>query len=523
MGAKRFTRRQVLAAAAAAPLVAGKAARAAGGQGFAPLSTEANSTNPADLTIVELLPLLRSRQLSAVELVEACIDRVERYDGTLKAFQRPTFDLALAGARAADEARAAGREVGPLAGIPMGLKDMTFTKGIPTTGSSKTMEDFVPDYDATFWARLQDAGMVLLGKLSGTEFAYGTNSPPTVNPWDTKRSPGGSSGGSGAAVSARMLPAANGGDTGGSIIVPAAMCGISGLKPTYGRCSRHGGFSLAWSLDHIGPMTRRMADCAILLQITAGPDPADPTTLQAPVPTYPTNAPPDLRGVRIGLLDHYFWDGIDADVERVCREGVSRLEAMGAEIVTVPAPSTTDEMMGTGPNPYGALQLNPEGPDPLIKIVLPEATSFHRRIVADRPHRYTPEVLAVLQFGETISAADYLDAQRLRSVWVRQWRELFANERLDAVASPAVPTEPTYQTPSMSFIWGPSFRLTKAFNLNGLPTVSVPVGLDNRGFPVGLMLGARHLDEPRLLQIAIALDEDVRFFTRKPPILEGAR
>jgi aspartyl-tRNA(Asn)/glutamyl-tRNA(Gln) amidotransferase subunit A len=270
-------------------------------------------------------------------------------------------------------------------------------------------------------------------------------------------------------------------------------------------------------------MTRRMADCAVLLQIMAGPDPADPTTLQAPVPTYPTKAPADLAGVRIGLLDRYFWDDIDADVERVCREGVARLAAMGAEIVSVPAPPVTDEILRPGPNPYGAFVVQKEGPDALVKIILPEATSFHRRLAAERPHRYTPEVLALLKAGETISAADYLDAQRLRSVWVRQWRELFTNERLDAVASPAVPTDPTYQTPSMSFIFGPSFRFTKAFNLNGLPTVSVPVGLDSRGFPVGLMLGAGHLDEPRLLQIAIALDEDVRFFTRKPPLLEAGK
>jgi aspartyl-tRNA(Asn)/glutamyl-tRNA(Gln) amidotransferase subunit A len=401
----------------------------------------------------------------------------------------------------------------------MGIKDMTFTKGIPTTGSSKVMEDFVPDYDATVWARLSAAGMVLLGKLSSTEFAYGTNSPPTVNPWDTKRGPGGSSGGSGAALAARMLPAASGGDTGGSIIVPAAMCGIAGLKPTYGRCSRHGGFSLAWSLDHVGPMTRRMADSAVLLRYMAGADPADPTTLQAPVPSYPTTSPPNLAGVRIGTLDRFYWEDIDAEVARVCKEGLARLAAMGAEIVEVPAPSSTDEVLGRGPNPYGALVV--QELDAYLKIVVPEATSFHRRLVADRPHRYSPEVLANLEFGETVSGADYLDAQRLRSVWVREWRELFAAQRLDAVASPAVPTEPTYQTPSQSFAFGPSFRLTKGFNLNGFPSVSVPVGLDNRGYPVGLQLAAQHLEEPRLLAIAIALDEDVRFFTRKPPILEG--
>ena len=424
MSAMKFTRRQVLAAAAAAPFVAGKGARAAD-SGITRLAAEATSTNPADLTIVELLPLLESRQLSAQELVEACIARVERFDPEIKAFERRTFDIALAVAVAVDDARVKGRAVGPLAGIPIGLKDMTYTKEVPTTGSSKVMEDFIPDFDATIWARLQDAGMVLLGKLSCTEFAYGTNSPPTVNPWDTKRSPGGSSGGSGAALAARMLPAATGGDTGGSIIVPSAMCGTTGLKPTYGRCSRHGGFPLAWSLDHLGPMTRRMADCAILLQVMAGHDPADPTSLQAPVPPYPTQAPASLAGVRIGLLDRYFWDDIDADVERACREGVARLAAMGAEIVTVPAPPVTEEILHPGPNPYGAFVVQKDGPDALVKIILPEASSFHRRLVAERGHLYSPEVLALLEFGETISAADYLDAQRLRSVWVRQWRELF--------------------------------------------------------------------------------------------------
>jgi aspartyl-tRNA(Asn)/glutamyl-tRNA(Gln) amidotransferase subunit A len=519
MSDRRISRRRVLAAGASAPLAyaLGRRVPAAAGVGEAAVT----SSNPADLTIMELLPLLEGRRLSAREALEACIERVERLDPEIKAFERFTFDVATSAAKAVDEARALGRPVGPLAGVPLGVKDMFFTKGIPTTGSSKVMEDFVPDYDATAWARLSAAGMVLVGKLSSTEFAYGTNSPPTVNPWDTQRSPGGSSGGSGASVSARMVPAALGGDTGASIIVPAAMCGISGLKATYGRVSRHGGFPLAWSLDHVGPMTRRMADSAVLLQVMAGHDPADPTTLQAPVPQYPTVRPPSLAGVRIGLPDRFYWEDVDAEVARVCREGLTRLAAMGAEIVDVPAPPSTDEVLGRGPNPYGSLFLQPL--DVYLKIVVPEATSFHRRLAAERPHRYSPEILANIEFGETVSAADYLDAQRLRSVWVREWRELFASERLDAVASPAVPTEPTYQTPSQSFLFGPSFRLTKGFNVNGFPSVSVPLGLDNRGYPVGLQMAAAHLEEPRLLAIAIALDEDVRFFTRKPPILEGVK
>jgi aspartyl-tRNA(Asn)/glutamyl-tRNA(Gln) amidotransferase subunit A len=298
------------------------------------------------------------------------------------------------------------------------------------------------------------------------------------------------------------------------------MCGVSGLKGTYGRCSRHGVIALAWSLDHAGPMARRMADCALMLGVMAGHDPADPTSLQAPVPEYSSTAPAGLAGMRIGLPDRFFWEDIEPEVERVCRGGLARLAALGAEIVEVPAPPSTDEVLGRGPNPYGAFEFHEL--DTELKIVLAEATSYHRRLAADRPHKYSPEVLAAVKYGETISAADYLDAQRLRSVWVREWRDLFAAHKLNAVASPTQPTGPTYQTPSQSYAFGPSFRLNKAFNLNGFPSCSVPVGLSNNGHPVGLQLASQPLDEPTLLAIAIALDEDVRFFTRKPPILEGA-
>ena len=517
---KRFTRRQVLAAGAAAPLSLALAKVAGAASAFAPVSAAASSSNPADLSIVELLPLLEGRQLSARELVEACITRVERLDPKIKAFERPTFDLALAGAKAVDEARVAGRPVGPLAGVPIGLKALYYTKGLPTTAGSKVLDDFVPDYDATVWARLQAAGMVLLGKLRMAEFAVGSHSSRCVNPWDTMRGPGGSSGGSGAALAARMLPAALGSDTAASIRNPAAMCGVAGLKPTYGRCSRHGVIPFGWSLDHVGPMARRMADCALLLQVMAGADPADPSSLQAAVPGYPATPPPgSLAGVRIGVPDRFFWEAIDAEVERVCRDGLDRLATLGAEVVMVPAPPSTEEVLGPAVNPYGSSDLLLD--NVLPRILYPELTSFHRRLAAERPHRYAPEILASIKVGETVSGADYLDAQRLRSVWVRECRELFVDHRLDAVACPTVPTEPTYQVPSESYLFGPSLRLTKAFNLNGFPCVSVPVGLDNRGLPVGLQLASPPLEEPGLLSIAIALDEDVRFFTRKPPIVEG--
>jgi aspartyl-tRNA(Asn)/glutamyl-tRNA(Gln) amidotransferase subunit A len=226
--------------------------------------------------------------------------------------------------------------------------------------------------------------------------------------------------------------------------------------------------------------------------------------------------------VRIGVPDRFFWEAIDAEVERLCRGGLDRLAALGAEVVSVPVPPSTEEVLGRAVNPYGASDAVLGTPDVLLRIVFPELTSFHRRLAAERPHRYSPEILANIKAGETVSAADYLDAQRLRSVWLRECRELFVDHRLDAVASPTVPTAATYQVPSESFLFGPSFRLTKAFNLNGFPALSVPVGLDNRGLPVGLQLASLALEEPRLLSIAIALDEDVGFFTCKPPIVEAA-
>ena len=495
----RPTRRQVLAAGAGGSFLATftRWAAAAGA------AADPTPTDPADLTLVEILPALEARRLSARELVDACIARAERHEATIKAFVTPTFDLARSGAAAADEARAAGRPVGPLAGVPLGLKDLYYTKGIPTTAGSRVLADFVPTFDATVWTRLAGAGAVLMGKLNTHEFALGTSTPPTTNPWDTSRNPGGSSGGSGAALAARMMPVALGTDTGASIRVPASVCGVAGIKPTYGRCSRHGVISLAWSLDCPGPMARRILDVALLLGIMAGPDPADPTTLADATAPYPAGAPDGLSGRRIGVPETYFWDGLDADVDRLCRNGVARLEAMGAEIVAVPMPPSTEAVLGEPLGPYE-------------KTVVVEAASYHRRLIQEKGALYSPEVLATIQTGEGVSGPEYVDCQRLRATWSREWRATFVTLRLDAVASPVVPEPPGPQTPSSSVAAGPSFALTKPWNLNGFPAVSVPVGLDTRGLPVGLQLAGLPLEEARLLSIAAALDENVRFFTQKP-------
>jgi aspartyl-tRNA(Asn)/glutamyl-tRNA(Gln) amidotransferase subunit A len=496
----RPTRRQILAAGGAS--FAASFTRWATPAGAA---ADPTPTDPADLTLVEILPALEARRLSARELVDACIARAERHEATVQAFVTPTFDLARAGAAAADEARAAGRALPLLAGVPLGLKDLYYTKGIPTTASSRVLADFVPGFDATVWSRLAGAGAMLMGKLNTHEFALGTSSPPTTNPWDTSRNPGGSSGGSAAALAARMVPVALGTDTGASIRLPAAVCGVAGIKPTYGRCSRHGVISLAWSLDCPGPMARRILDVALLLGIMAGADPADPTTLAEPAGPYPGAVPDGLAGTRVGVPDTYFWDGIDAEIDRLCRDGLARLEAMGAELVPVPMPDSTGALLGERLGPYE-------------KTVVVEAASYHRRLVRERAALYSPEVLGTIQSGEGVPGPEYVDCQRLRATGAREWRTTIVTLRLDTVASPVVPEPPGPQTLSRSVAAGPSFALTKPWNLNGFPALSVPVGLDSRGLPVGLQLAGLPLEEARLLSIAAALDEDVRFFTRKPPL-----
>ena len=467
------------------------------------------SSSPSELTLVELLPLLQDRSLSATELVQDCLRVTEALEPQLQAFTTRTPERALEAARQADEARAGGREVGLLAGVPVGLKDLYHVAGVPTTAGSRVLADLVPDTDSTVWERLRQAGAGLAGKTNTHEFAYGTSSPPTRNPWDPARNPGGSSGGSGAALAARMLPVATGSDTGGSLRIPAAVNGVCALRATYGRVSRAGVVTLAWSLDTTGAMARRMLDVSLLLGLLAGHDPRDPTSLDLPVPALPTGPPQDLRGVRIGIPDRFFWDDVDADVARVCREGLQRLAALGAELVDVPAPSSTDAVMAD------------PATDVYVLTNLVEATSYHRQLMTERGALYSPEVLELLQAGQAVAGPDYVDAQRRRSVWARQWREAFARHRLDAVAHPTVQQPPGEQVASQSFLVGPQITLCKAWSNNGFPSLSVPVGTDSRGLPVGLLLAGLPLAEAPLLSLGVALDEDVRFFEQRPPVLEA--
>lgn len=453
-------------------------------------------SSPADLTLVELLPLLASRALSARELVQDCLARIDRHEGQVRAFVVLTPERAAAAAERADADRAAGRDVGPLAGVPVALKDLYLTRGVPTTASSRVLEGHDPGLDAAVWSRLEAAGAGLLGKTTLHEFAYGTGSLPTRNPWDIERTPGGSSGGSAAALAARLVPVATGTDTGGSLRIPAAACGGSSLRPAQGRVSTYGVLPLSPSLDTAGPMARRMLDVALLLRLLAGHDPRDPGSLDAPVPDYPSAAPHDLRGVRIGVSS-LGWDGADADVARRCQEGLALLVAQGAELVDVAVPPGTDAVMGW-PGAYGA-------------TMGPEALEVHRDHLREREHLYGEEVRVRFASAREVTPEQYAQAQQDRRQWAQDWRDAFAHQRLDAVAHPTNPHPPAL-LPGR----GPSISPSKAWSVTGFPALSVPVGLDGQGLPVGLALAALPEREAALVGLGIAVDEQVRLFERNP-------
>jgi aspartyl-tRNA(Asn)/glutamyl-tRNA(Gln) amidotransferase subunit A len=465
------------------------------------------SDDPAELSLVDLMPLLESRALSARELAEACLRRMDAAEPQVRAFVMVTADLALAAADQADSSRARGLPVGPLAGVPVAMKDLYLTRGTPTTACSRVLAGHDPGVDSAVWARLRAAGAGLLGKTTTHEFAYGTASHPTRNPWDLTRTAGGSSGGSAAALAARMTPIATGSDTGGSLRIPAAACGVSVLRPTHGRVSAYGVLPLAPSLDAVGPMARRMRDVALLLWLLAGHDHRDPYSLAAAPPDYlrPNHRPfasGDLTGVRIGLPINPLWVDVDAQLAQVCRTGLGVLTDCGAELVEVPPPPASGQLLDPPWNCYDT-------------VCAAEARHVHRQLLAD-PDLYTPQVLARLRLGERITAVNYLEAQRLRRVWAGQWRELFAAHRLTAVAHPAIDAPPPLVDPDQPPI-GPVIRLSIPWSLAGFPALSVPVGLDTRGLPVGLSLAGLPEREADLVGLGIILDEEIAFWRRTPP------
>jgi aspartyl-tRNA(Asn)/glutamyl-tRNA(Gln) amidotransferase subunit A len=460
------------------------------------------------LSLRSLGTLMQRQELSPVEATETVLDRVEKFDRQLNSFITMLRDQAMAQARAAEREIQDGHYRGPLHGVPVAVKDLYYTKGIRTTAGSKILSDFIPTYDATVVAKLQDAGAILIGKLNMHEFARGaTNSSSLIggcyNPWDTLRVTGGSSGGSGAALAAGLCYGALGSDTGGSIRIPAAFCGVVGLKPTYGRVSRHGVFPLSWSLDHVGPMTRTVADAALMLQVIAGHDRHDPTTRTAVVPDYTASLTGDIEGARLGIPQEFYFEQLDAEVADSVRAAVQTLERAGARVEEVSLPLSK----------YAAAAGR--------IISLTESAEIHEKFLKTRFADYSPDVRAGFVVGQLILGKHYMKAQRLRSLIRQEMAAVL--RRVDALVTPTVPIaaprtgQATVEIGAerVETMWALS-RLTRPANLTGFPAISVPCGFTQGGLPIGLQLIGRPFAEATILQIAHTYEQETTWHQRRP-------
>jgi aspartyl-tRNA(Asn)/glutamyl-tRNA(Gln) amidotransferase subunit A len=456
-------------------------------------------------SLAETAAAVKSGAVSPVELTRACLDRIERVEPVLRAFVSVDADGALQTAHAAEREITAGRHRGPLHGIPIAIKDNYDTVGVATRNGSQVFADRMPRQDATTWVRLKDAGAVLLGKATMSEAAWGVDFPPVRNPWDVRRNPGLSSGGSGAAVGAGLCFMAMGSDTGGSIRIPAGLSGVVGLKATYGRVPRTGVMPHTWSLDHAGPLTRRVEDAALVLGVIAGHDVNDVGSAEVPVGDYLGDLKRGLHGMRIGLPREHFWDRMETRVETVVRQAVRDLEKAGAQLKQVSIP----HMAGA----LGAI----------LVIEMASVTTWHDKYLKqpERRGKYTPEVRALMDAGKFIFATDFLKAQRLRRVLVDEVRAAF--DGVDVLATPTLPLCAWDVTESHVQIAGQSehvlhacWRYTYPWNLTGLPALSVPCGFAD-GLPVGLQLIGRPFDEASIFRVGHAYQEATHWHEMRPP------
>jgi len=456
------------------------------------------------MSVAEAGRLIRARDLSPVDLAQACLERIDHLEPQLNAFITVTADEAMRGAKAAAGEIARGKHRGPLHGIPVALKDIFAVGGVRLTAGSKILAENVASEDAEATARLRAAGAIVPGKLNLHEFAFGATGVnphygPARNPWDTQRITGGSSSGSGAAVAAGECPAALGTDTGGSIRIPSSLCGIVGLKPTYGRVSKRGVLPLSWSLDHVGPMARSVEDAAIVLQAIAGHDPSDGSSVDEPVSDYVRALDGGVRGLRIGIPNLFFFENVDPEVEALVRSAVTLLGEMGADVRDVDVP------------------LISEIPGALTAIMLPEALAYHQKWMAERPHDYGDDVRYRLELGSTFLAVHYVQGQRLREIAVDAWRrDVFP--KVDLIATPTTPiTTRRIADGDLQTTLG-LIRFTNPLNFLGIPAISVPCGFTKEGLPVGLQLAGRWWDEVTVLRAAHAYEKATAWHKRRPAL-----
>jgi len=481
-----------------------------------------------NLTIEEAHALLVAGKISSLELTQAALERIRQTDSQVRAYVTVAEEQALEQARQADERLRSGRNVTPLTGIPFGVKDCISTRGIRTTCSSRILENYIPPYDATVIERLAAAGAVLIGKQNMDEFGMGSSCEnsaffATRNPWNLERVPGGSSGGSAAAVAARQGLFALGEDTGGSIRMPAGFCNVVGLKPTYGRVSRYGLIALASSFDCIGPMARTVTDCAAVLQVIAGHDPRDSTTWNEPVPDYTAALKQPVRGLRLGIPKEYFVAGMEAGVEKALQEAMRTLEKLGLTLHEVSLPHTKYAL------PVYYLILFAEASANLARFdgvrfgyAAPQASDVIDLYLHTRRDGFGKEVKRRIMLGAyTLSAgyydAYYLKAQRVRTLLRQDFEKAFA--QCDALLAPVCPTtafrlgEKTGDPLSMYL----SDIYVVATNPAGVPALSLPCGF-SADMPVGMQLIGRHWSEAVLLQIGHAYQQETDWHLRQPPL-----
>ncbi len=455
------------------------------------------------LSLTDAARLIRRRELSPVELVESLLERIAAIDGRVMAFLTVDAEGALAQARAAEQELGSGSDLGPVHGVPVAIKDIIDVAGLPTTAGSRVLAGNVAREDAALVAALRGAGAVILGKTNTHEFAYGVITPPTRNPWNLGRIPGGSSGGSAAALAAGLVPGAVGTDTAGSIRLPAALCGIVGLKPTYGRVSRHGVIPLSWSLDHAGPMTRSVADAALMLGAMAGgSDPRDPATSDAPVGDLMASLSRSPRGLRVGVPRRYFYDfeGLDRAVGDAAEAALQVLGDLGMDLREVEMP-LVEHTFALG-----------------RAVQRPEASAYHRARLRAVPELYGDEIRGDLELGELFLATDYIHAQRVRAEMRAGWLE--AMRDLDILVVPTVPcgAPEVREGITSGAIKVRLLHNTYPFNLVGFPGLSLPCGLTAEGLPIGMQIVGRPYDEATVLCAGHAYEQAAGWHPRRPPL-----
>jgi len=463
------------------------------------------------LTIADISAAIRRGKLSPVEATRRCLAQIERWDGRLRAFITVDIEGALTAAKALEADAMAGRWRGPLHGVPLAFKDLCHVLGLPTSCGTRTSAYFVAPHDCTAVARLAAAGAITLGKLNMSELAMGpfgdnAHHGHVQNPWRAGHVSGGSSSGSGAAVAAGLALGALGSDTGGSIRLPAACCGIVGLKPTYGRVSRAGVMPLSWSNDHIGPMTRTVRDAALMLEVIAGRDRLDATSSAGAVPDYLAGIDGGIAGLRVGVPENFFFQGLDPEMESGVRAALSALEGLGARVeeMRIPDPQTMNDVCTI--------------------ISRCEGAAVHARLARERPEELQPVVRARLELGFRIPAHDYLQALRLRSRLTRAFlREVFAE--VDVLVAPVIP-EPApalghaTEGPLEELVarQGRFSRLTRSFNGLGLPALTVPCGFSRTGLPLALQVVGRPFAEATVLRVGQAYEQATDWHGRRPPL-----